>query len=341
LPGQITGSYGIQTAAPPINVGYFFLGLSEDTSMKMVVSLNSLLYYNSKSMIHLYIVLDDEKDQKRISQILDAASMRNFKAYFIPLPVYLKEAISSLDTSGLLLSRWLMYKLVPERLFPVHDILVVDIDTVFLRDISQLYHEEITVMQKEDQVARITTEMGAIPKSGEYPEIAYLFPEKVSQWQGLNTGVAFFNLDKMRRDRWDALLRKTLKETPKEKLPALNIWGDQNWFNYVFKLYFHGAVGFLSNDWNTQLVAFGESASKVINYINTRADSLIILHGNGGKFKYGHIITQKLWCAFTEPFFFRTNISRAVPAFCKETSTYYTSIRSNRTMLLEFLRNVS
>lgn len=312
--------------------------MSEDRTIQLEVSVNSLLFHNPETMINLYFVLDDERDHDRIARFLDASASRNFNAYFIPLPLFLKGVVSSLDFSGIWLSFRTMYKLFPDNLFPVNELLIVDIATLFLVDITRRYREEIEAMHEKDQLLRFAPEMGTTYDDD--TEIPYNSSDSnlTAQWIGLNTGVGFYNLSKMRQVRWNEVVTRVFAKTPKDRLPLFNKWADQNWYNSILGKKFYGSVGYLSPDWNTQLNSLD---SKVLLYIKSRADSIIVLHGNGRVFTTNHSVTQHIWCTYAQPAFYRVeDPARVLPTYCRHPNAAYAAVRNDRRAIVKFLKSL-
>lgn len=212
-----------------------------------------------------------------------------------------------------------VHKLIMEKLLPntVDRVLVLDFDTLVVRDICLLWREAFEELSGGSDDAS-TPFMALAPEMAPYyskVEVGRLlrFPSEDKSWlpdvfTGLNSGVIFMNLRAMRDEHWDDMWSSTIRAwyreyhwvhpSPRWFMFAL---GDQNVFNYVLRQHPDRART-LSNAFNFQLyTVFILQEYNLPQLLCPHVGDIGIFHGNGYVFLKEHALKTNIWRLFFNP----------------------------------------
>jgi len=304
--------------------------------IEALTSISSMLHYRTCPVtVHIAGNLHDKQTW------FDPYFRRNYDPdvdfHFIdlnkhPIEEYYLHGLPSFRESG---HRDARLKLVVDRLMPlsVKQVLVLDYDTLVLDDICQMTSSVFRNMNKTGSAFIAMAGEMAVYYVERPAQHLIAFPGTKSMdpqhWNGLNSGVIFMNLEEMRRQHWSDLWMNDLqyaKQMYREAVPSIEWFlfelGDQNMFNFVFRLHPNYFLE-LDNTYNFQLFHISNTNPALLrSLVCQHADHLKILHGNSYTFMDDESILKKqVWNTF---------LDSALPSYTRGTYTHtYNTLQYN------------
>lgn len=225
-----------------------------------VVIASILLNSDDKSFFNFYI-LDGNIEQENKDKIEKLKEIKNFNLNFISIDENLFEVYKKIGThSYISLSAY--YRLKLASLLPKIDkVLYLDCDVIVSSDLTELFETDIS-----EYYAAGVKDI-AVNSSGYVPKL-----EKGNIY--FNSGVLYFNLDKIRKDNIESEFEKyTIENFDKIRV------GDQEIINVVCQ----GKIKELSSTWNVQ-------SSNFVNRSDyTKNPNIVHYVGRNKPWKFGSI----------------------------------------------------
>jgi hypothetical protein len=205
------------------------------------------------------------------------ATYRDFKFHFYEIPRDVEQY------TGFQIgfrSKVAMLKVMPDTFLPerVRELVIIDFDTLVLVDICDALNDFDSRFKK-------TTLYAGVPEHGNWynvnnPDMGLRIPSdsphKVKDYLGINSGVLFVRVDRLRqfnwRQKWHSAISKKMTNVGNDNFLSL---GDQNVFNYMGNV-FDDIVAILPNYWNRQNTEIKDDNLSGKQYI---------AHGNGYLFR--------------------------------------------------------
>lgn len=206
----------------------------EGFALPMGVCLTSLLENNKKNKIHVHI-LTIGFSQKTIERITATSQFYNqtIDIHLIDDGLFEGHPLSTTFPQSIYF-RYLLPSIVDES---VKQIIYIDSDTIILKDISNLYNQEL-----------VNYAIGAVPDANTDDIVER---NRIGIYEGpyLNSGVLLINLEYWRQEKVFGQLTEFILKNP-EKCR----WPDQDALNVVL----HNKIKWLSFSYNFQLALIGE-----------------------------------------------------------------------------------
>lgn len=188
-------------------------------------------------------------------------------------------------------------KLILEKILPdtVQQSIFLDYDTIVVQDVCAMARNVFSEMKQQHPKAW----MAMVPEMASYyrdrqgkifaapiPPALQLYPDEWGTAGGLNTGVIFANLSRMRTERWDLLWTSEVERVNNiAQEPSVHYLlfelGDQNVFNLVFRKH-PQYVYVLDHSFNFQLAHLQPPVLQAL--VCKLASRIQILHGNSAYF---------------------------------------------------------
>lgn len=258
---------------------------SMDRFPEMRAFLNSLNYYKTCHLDFHFLAAPNIQEALRLENLTHYS---DFDTHFYELPSDVEEYVGL--TVGFR-NKAAMLKIMPELFLPNHvdEIVIIDFDTLVLHDIC----EALDALRSFTQ----TELYGAAPEHTDWyytqSDLGFPIPEQSpyrnEQYLGINSGVMFVKLDRLRARKWTPWWKATIKS----KMVAANDsnilkLGDQDVWNYMGQVH-PEIIHVLPNYWNRQVFEL-----KGHGLIKT-----YIAHGNMWMFKENTFLST-VWCHFAQ-----------------------------------------
>lgn len=275
-----------------VNIGMIFTNI-KSRFLEFKVALDSLMLYRSCRVDFHFGV--DAESREWVEAYFNLRDYPSTEVHFYSLEIG-DELVKNATKSSGFRGGIAVFKIHADQLFkPLDEIFLLDFDILVQRDICEAYTNVKRRAKKESKMIMVAGEMGRWydRTNGAQKTIGVDLPVEYKPfWTGLNTGIMFLDLHKLREKSWTETWLKELK-SGRYSIGDYLALGEQSLMNALAQIK-PEIFGFMPYIYNFQI---SDNEHPQVDLQFALFEDIYVFHGNGGKYQNSdaHSLAHVAW----------------------------------------------